>query len=109
MSKRKPRGVFAKMLCVGARSGIVLALYLATFLAALQLAAFLPEPWTAVAITALILVVGLALLGRWPGHQFRLESVGLGYQLREAGESSGSANLAEERSSAIHASLILQH
>ena len=80
MSKRKPNGVFAKVFCVGARSGIVLALYLVVFLGALQLAAVLPEPWSAVGITALVLVVGLALRGKWPGRKFRLESVGLGYQ-----------------------------
>jgi hypothetical protein len=80
MSKRKPREVFAKVVCVGARSGIIVALYLAAFLAALQLAAFLPEPWSAVGITVLLLVVGLSLFGRWPGYRFRLESVGLGYQ-----------------------------
>jgi hypothetical protein len=67
-------------LCVGARSGIIVALYLAAFLGALQLAAFLPEPWSAAGITVLLLVGCLSLLGRWPGHAFRLESVGLGYQ-----------------------------
>jgi hypothetical protein len=80
MSKRKPNEVFAKVVCVGARSGIVVALYLAAFLAALQLAAVLPEPWSAVGIAALLLVAGLRLSGRWPGREFRLESVGLGYQ-----------------------------
>jgi len=80
MSKLKPRGMVAKVVCVGARSGIIAALYLAAFLAALQLAAFLPEPWSAVGITALVLVVGLRLSGTWPGREFRLESVGLGYQ-----------------------------
>ena len=38
MSKRKLKGVFAKVVCVGARSTIIAALYLAGFLAALQLA-----------------------------------------------------------------------
>jgi hypothetical protein len=80
MSKWKPKEEFAKVVCVGARSGIVATLYLAAFLAALELAAFLPEPWSAVGITTLLLVVALSLLGRWPGHRFRLESVGLGYQ-----------------------------
>jgi len=80
MSKRKPRVMVAKVVCVGARSGIVVALYLAALLATLQLAAFLPEPWSAVGITALVLVAGLALRGKWPGREFRLESVGLGYQ-----------------------------
>jgi len=80
MSKLKPRGMVAKVVCVGARSGIIAALYLAAFLAALQLAAFLPEPWSALGITVLLLVVGLRLSGRWPAHEFRLESVGLGYQ-----------------------------
>jgi hypothetical protein len=79
MSKQKRSNVFA-VVCVFSRSGIVAALYLAAFLAALQLAAVLPVPWSAVGITALLLVVGLSLLGRWPGHRFRLESVGLGYQ-----------------------------
>ena len=80
MSKLKPKEVFAKVVCVGARSGIIVAPYLAAFVAALELAAFLPEPWSAVGITALLLVVGLRLSGRWPGRAFRLESVGLGYQ-----------------------------
>jgi len=80
MSQWKPKEVFAKVVCVGARSGIVVALYLVAFLGALQLAAFLPEPWSAVGMTALLLVVALSLFGRWPGHRFRLESVGLGYQ-----------------------------
>jgi hypothetical protein len=80
MSERKPRGMVAKVVCVGARSGIVAALYLAAFLAALGLAAVLPEPWSAAGVTALVLVAGLALRGRWPGREFRLESVGLGYQ-----------------------------
>lgn len=80
MSKRKPNGVFAKVFCVSARSGIIVALYLAAFLGALLLAAVLPEPWSAVGITALVLVAGLALRGKWPGRAFRLESVGLGYQ-----------------------------
>ena len=80
MSKWKPKVVFAKVVCVGARSGIVAALYLAAFLAALQLAAVLPEPLSAVGIAALLLVAGLRLSGRWPGREFRLESVGLGYQ-----------------------------
>jgi hypothetical protein len=53
------------VVCVGARSGIVAALYLAAFLAALELAAVLPEPWSAVGIMALLLVVGLRLSGRW--------------------------------------------
>jgi hypothetical protein len=80
MSNRKRREVFAKVVCVGARSGIIVALYLAAFLAALQLAAVLPEPWSGVGIAALVLVIGLRLSGRWPGREFRLESVGLGYQ-----------------------------
>jgi hypothetical protein len=66
--------------CLVARSGIIVALYLAAFLGALQLAAVLPEPWSAVGITALLLVAGLALRGKWSGRKFRLESVGLGYQ-----------------------------
>jgi|SRR5215475_8801901 len=66
--------------CLVARSGIIAALYLAAFLAALQLAAVLPEPWSATAVTALILVAALALRGKWPGRELRLESVGLGYQ-----------------------------
>jgi hypothetical protein len=45
MTKRKPREVFAKVVCVCTRSAIIAALYLAGFLAAFQLAAFLPEPW----------------------------------------------------------------
>jgi hypothetical protein len=81
MAKRKPRGVFAKVVCVGARSGIVAALYLAAFLAALQPAAALPEPWSAVGIMVLLLVTGSRLSGRWPGPEFRLQSVELGYQL----------------------------
>jgi len=80
MSNSKPKEVFAKVVCVGARSGIIVALYLAAFLGALLLAAVLPEPWSAVGITALVLVAGLALRGKWPGREFRLESVGLGYQ-----------------------------
>jgi hypothetical protein len=80
MSKWKAKEVFAKVVCVGARSGIVAALYLAAFLAALQLAAVLPEPWSAVGITALLLVTVLPLLGRWPRREFRLESIGLGYE-----------------------------
>jgi hypothetical protein len=80
MSKWKPKEVFAKVVCVGARSGIVAALYLAAFLAALELATALPEPWSAVGITVLLLVTGLRLSGRWPGRAFHLESVGLGYQ-----------------------------
>lgn len=68
------------VVCVSARSGIIVALYLAAFLAAFQLAAVLPEPWSAMGITALLLVAGLRLSGRWPGREFRLESVGLGYQ-----------------------------
>jgi hypothetical protein len=80
MFKRTLGGIFAKVVCVGARSGIVVALYLAAFLGALLLAAVLPEPWSAVGITALVLVAGLALRGKWPGREFRLESVGLGYQ-----------------------------
>jgi len=79
MSKRKHSSVFA-VVCVGARSGIIVALYFAAFLATLQLAAFLPVPWSAVGITVLLLVTGLRLSGRWPGREFRLESVGLGYQ-----------------------------
>jgi hypothetical protein len=80
MLKRKLRGVFALVVCVGAHSAIIAALYLAAFLAALQLAAVLPEPWSAVGITALVLVTGLSLRGKWPARRFRLESVGLGYQ-----------------------------
>jgi hypothetical protein len=80
MFNRTLRGIFAKVVCVGARSGIIVALYFAAFLSALGLAAVLPEPWSAVGITALVLVVGLALRGKWPGREFRLESVGLGYQ-----------------------------
>ena len=80
MSKRTLRGMVAKVVCVGARSGIVAALYLAAFLAALQLAAVLPEPWSAVGITALVLIRGLSLRGKWPARRFRLQSVALGYQ-----------------------------
>lgn len=80
MVKRKPNGVFAKAVCLGARSGIIAALYLVAFLAALELAAVLPEPWSAAGITTLVLVTGLRLSGRWPVRRFRLESVGLGYQ-----------------------------
>ena len=67
MFKRTLRGIFAKVVCVGARLGIVVALYLVALLGALQLAAVLPEPWSAVGITALVLVAGLALRGKWPG------------------------------------------
>jgi len=80
MSKSELRSMFAKVVCVGARSGIIVALYLVVFLGALGLAAVLPEPWSAVGIAALVLVAGLALRGKWPGREFRLESVGLGYQ-----------------------------
>ena len=80
MSRSKLRGVFALVVCVGARSGIIVALYLAAFLGALLLAAVLPEPWSAVGITALVLITGLSLRGKWPARRFRLESVGLGYQ-----------------------------
>jgi hypothetical protein len=80
MSRSKLKGVFAKVVCVTARSGIIVALYLVVFLGALQLAAVLPEPWSAAAITALVLVAGLAVRGKWPGRESRLESVGLGYQ-----------------------------
>ncbi len=80
MLKRKLKEVFARVVCVGARSAIIAALYLAGFLAALQLAAFLPEPWSAVGIAALLVVTALSFLGRWPRHGFHLESVGLGYQ-----------------------------
>jgi hypothetical protein len=85
MSKRKP-SVFARVLCVSARSGIIVALYLAAFLGALLLAAVLPEPWSAVGITALVLVAGLALRGKWPGRELRLESVGLGFETPLAAE-----------------------
>jgi hypothetical protein len=80
MSKRNVRGMFAQVFCVGVRSGIIVALYLAAFLGALVLPAVLPEPWSAVGITSLVLVAGLAFRGKWPGREFRLESVGLGYQ-----------------------------
>jgi hypothetical protein len=80
MSKQKRSNVFVKVVCVGARSGIIAALYLAAFLATLELAAALPEPWSAVGITVLLLVTGLRLSGTWPGRKFHLESVGLGYQ-----------------------------
>jgi hypothetical protein len=79
MSKRHHHNL-SRAVCVGARSGIIVALYLAAFLAALQLAAVLPEPWSAVGITALLLVTGLSLFGKWPGRGFRLESIRLGYQ-----------------------------
>ncbi len=80
MLKRKLKEVFAMVVCVGARSAIIAALYLAGFLAALQLAVLLPEPWSAVGIAALLVVTALSFLGKWPGREFRLESVGLGYQ-----------------------------
>lgn len=80
MSKWKPRAAFAKVFCVGARSLVIVALYLAAFLAALQLATILPEPWSTLGITALVLVTGLSLRGKWSARRFRLESVGLGYQ-----------------------------
>src|SRR5579883_337680 len=70
MSKRKP-SLFARVLCVSARSGIVAALYLAAFLSALGLAAVLPESWSAVGITALVLVAGLAFRGKWPGRGYQ--------------------------------------
>lgn len=76
----KLRGVFAKVFCVGARSLIIVALYVVSFLAALELAAILPQPWFAMGITALVLVAGLALRGKWPERAFHLESLGLGYQ-----------------------------
>ncbi len=80
MSKRKSREVFDTVVCARACSVIAAALCVAGLLAALQLAAFLPEPWSAVGITTLLLVTGLPVMGRWPGHGFRLESLGLGYQ-----------------------------
>ena len=80
MSNQKAREMFAKAVCMGARSGIVAAWYLAAFLAILGMAAMLPDHWSPVGITALLLVTGLPLLGKWPGRGFRLESVGLGYQ-----------------------------
>lgn len=80
MAKHKHSSVFARVLCVSVRSGVIVALYCATFLGALGLGAVLPEPWSAVGIAALLLVAGLRLSGRWPGREFRLESVGLGYQ-----------------------------
>jgi hypothetical protein len=80
MSKRKLSGVFANVVCVSARLGIVVALYLAAFLAALQLAAALPGPWSALGITVLLFVAGLRLSGKWPASGCRLTSLGLGYQ-----------------------------
>lgn len=80
MAKREQGGILAKAVCVGARSGIIVALYLTAFLSALGLAAVLPEFWSAVGITALLLVVGLRLSQKWPRRAFRLESVELGYQ-----------------------------
>src|SRR5580698_3899725 len=80
MSKRNVRGMFAQVFCVGVRSGIIVALYLAAFLGALVLPAVLPEPWSAVGITSLVLVAGLAFRGKWPGGGFRLGSGGLGYE-----------------------------
>jgi len=79
MANRKRRQAFS-VVCAGARSVIAAALCLAGFLASLQLAALLPEPWSAMGITTLLLFTGLPLLGRWPAREFRLESVGLGYQ-----------------------------
>lgn len=83
MTKREARQALG-LVCVGARSLIITALYFAAFLAAVQLATFLPEPWSAVGITVLLLVTVLPPLGRWPGREFRLESVGLGYPDRQA-------------------------
>jgi hypothetical protein len=80
MSKQKPREVFAKVVCERACSVILAALCLAGFLAALQVAAFLPEPWSAMGITTLLIVTGLSIFGNWPERGFHLESVGLGYQ-----------------------------
>lgn len=79
MTKQKHSSVFARVVCVSVRSGMIVALYLAAFLAALQLAAVLPEPWSAVGITSLVLITGLSVRGKWPGRRVRLESVGLGY------------------------------
>jgi hypothetical protein len=106
MLKRKLKGVFAMVVCVGARSAIIAALYLAGFLAALQLAVLLPEPWSAVGIAALLVVTALSFLGKWPWTRI---PPGVGWAwvpTRRAGESSGSrASLAEGHSSAIPASL----
>lgn len=77
MSKSKLRSMFAKVVCVTARSGIIVALYLAAFLGAFGLAAVLPEPWSAVGVTGLLLVVGLALLGRWPAANPAWSPLGL--------------------------------
>lgn len=92
------------VVCVVAHSGIVVVLYLGAFLAALQIAAVLPEPWSAAGITAMLLVTILQLLGRWPGHGFRLESVGLGYQPDGQANPQGAASLAKGLSGKLPAS-----
>src|SRR5690348_777478 len=66
--------------CLSVRSGIVPVLYFSVFLAAFELAAILPQPWSAVGIAFLLSVAGSSFCGKWPARHSRLESLGLGYQ-----------------------------
>ena len=76
MSKWKLRELFAKTVCAHAGSVIAAALCLAGLLPVFLLgASFVSEAWFLEGLTTLVLVAGLLLFRRWPGHAVLVDSV----------------------------------
>jgi hypothetical protein len=74
MLKRKPREVFAMVVCANAPYVIAAALCVAGLLSALVLSAFLPGLWSLAGFAAVLLIAGLPLLGKWSRRESVLES-----------------------------------
>ncbi len=74
MLKRKPDNLFARVVCANAPYVIAAALCVAGLLSALVLSAFLPGLWALAGFTAVLLIAGLPLFGKWSGRESVFES-----------------------------------
>lgn len=74
MSKRKPDNLFARVVCANAPYVIAAALCVTGLLSAVVLSAFLPGLWSVAGFTAILLIAGVPLLGKWSRREFVLES-----------------------------------
>jgi hypothetical protein len=76
MSKRKLKELFARTVCAHAGSVIATAMCLAGLAPFFLLgAAFVPEGWFLEGLTTVVLVAGLLLFWRLPGHGLQLDSM----------------------------------
>lgn len=73
MRNQKPN-LFARVVCANAPYVIAAALCAAGLLSALVLSAFLPGLWSLAGFTAVLLIAGVPLLGKWSRRESVLES-----------------------------------